>query len=37
MIEQRDNPEVCCDKLIEAANDNGGNDNITIAVVELAE
>lgn len=37
MIEHRDNPEMCCDKLIEAANENGGNDNITIAVVELAE
>jgi protein phosphatase len=37
MIEHQDNPEMCCDKLIEAANENGGNDNITIAVVELAE
>ncbi len=37
MIEHRDNLELCCDKLIEAANENGGNDNITVAVVQVAK
>ncbi|MFP4598846.1 MAG: Stp1/IreP family PP2C-type Ser/Thr phosphatase [Persicimonas sp.] len=37
MIEHRDNLEMCCDKLIEAANANGGNDNITVSVVQVAE
>lgn len=36
MVEHRDNLEMCCDKLIEAANENGGNDNITVAVVQVA-
>lgn len=35
MIEQRDDLEACCNKLIEAANDNGGTDNITVVVVKV--
>lgn len=37
MLEYRDSLEVCCDKLIEAANENGGNDNITVAIVQVAK
>jgi protein phosphatase len=37
MIETRDDLEMCCTKLIEAANANGGTDNITVAVVQIAK
>ncbi len=37
MVEHRDNLEMCCEKLIEAANENGGNDNITVAVAQVAD
>lgn len=36
MVDNSDDLEMCCDKLIEAANANGGTDNITVAVVQIA-
>jgi protein phosphatase len=36
MMDNRDDLDMCCDELIEAANENGGNDNITVAVVQIA-
>lgn len=35
MIEHRDDLEACCDALIQAANDGGGNDNTTVVCVEV--
>ncbi|MFW5967103.1 MAG: Stp1/IreP family PP2C-type Ser/Thr phosphatase [Persicimonas sp.] len=35
MLEYRNDLETCCDKLIEAANENGGNDNCTVAIVQI--
>nr|WP_206524205.1 Stp1/IreP family PP2C-type Ser/Thr phosphatase [Lujinxingia sediminis] len=35
MVDNRDNLEVCIDKLIEAANNNGGTDNTTCVMVEI--
>jgi PPM family protein phosphatase len=37
MVEHVDDLELCCDKLIEAANENGGNDNVTVAIVQIAK
>lgn len=37
MIENRDDLEECCNELIQAANDGGGNDNVTVVVVEIVE
>lgn len=35
MVKHRGDLETCCNKLIQAANDNGGNDNITVVLVEV--
>ena len=35
MIENRGELEKCCNKLIQAANENGGTDNVTVVVVEV--
>lgn len=35
MVANKDDLEVCCDKLIEAANEKGGNDNVTVACVRV--
>lgn len=35
MLENRNDLEMCCTRLIEAANANGGTDNITVVVVEI--
>lgn len=37
MSENRNNLEECCNTLIQAANDGGGNDNITVVVVEIVD
>ena len=37
MIDDRDDLEKACNALIQAANDGGGNDNITVVLVEIAE
>ncbi len=37
MIEGRDDLEKCCNSLIQAANDGGGNDNITVVLVEIID
>ena len=37
MVKHKKNLDKCVDKLIKAANENGGNDNITIVLVEIAE
>ena len=37
MTEHQDDLEVCCNALIESANDNGGNDNITVVLVKVLE
>jgi protein phosphatase len=37
MIEHRDDLEKCCNALIQAANDGGGNDNITCVIVEILD
>jgi len=36
-VENNDNPEYICNSLIKAANDLGGPDNITVAVIKVAE
>ncbi len=35
MLEHRDDLEACCEELIQAANDGGGNDNVTVVCVEV--
>ncbi len=35
MIEHRGELEACCEKLIQSANEAGGNDNVTVVVVEV--
>lgn len=35
MVEHQDDLEACCEGLIQAANDGGGNDNVTIVVVKV--
>lgn len=35
LVRERENLEKSCDALIQAANDNGGTDNITVALVEI--
>jgi protein phosphatase len=35
VVQYRADLEVCCDKLIEAANANGGTDNVTVVVSEF--
>ena len=37
MVEHRDDLEACCNALIQAANDGGGNDNVTVVLVEIVE
>ncbi len=37
MLKERDNLEGCVQALIDAANDAGGNDNITVVLVEVLE
>lgn len=37
MLENSHDLELCCTRLIDAANANGGTDNITVAVVEIVE
>ena len=37
MIDNRDDLETCCNALIQAANDGGGNDNTTVVLVEIVE
>ncbi|AWV91494.1 Stp1/IreP family PP2C-type Ser/Thr phosphatase [Bradymonas sediminis] len=36
MVDNYDDLEQCCTELIDAANANGGTDNITVAVVQIA-
>lgn len=36
-VKERDDLEGCVEKLIDAANDNGGNDNVTIIVIQVVE
>jgi PPM family protein phosphatase len=36
-IEELRNPQHICDYLVEAANRNGGTDNITVIVVEVVD
>jgi protein phosphatase len=35
MIAHRDDLEKCCNELIKAANEGGGNDNVTVVLVEI--
>jgi PPM family protein phosphatase len=35
LLTDRHDLETCCNKLIQAANDNGGTDNITVALIEI--
>ena len=35
MLSHREDLEGCCNKLIQAANENGGNDNVTAVLVEV--
>ncbi len=35
MIDYRDDLEKCCNELIKAANEGGGNDNVTVVLVEI--
>lgn len=35
MIKDRNDLEKCCNALIQAANDGGGNDNVTVVLVEV--
>jgi protein phosphatase len=35
MVEYEDDLETCCDKLIDAANAGGGNDNVTVLLVQV--
>jgi len=35
MIETRDDLEEGCEQLIQAANDGGGNDNVTVVLIEV--
>jgi serine/threonine protein phosphatase PrpC len=35
MAENREDLEQCCNKLIAAANENGGTDNVTVVCVEV--
>ena len=37
MVDNRDDLEAACNALIQAANDGGGNDNITVVLVEIVE
>ncbi len=37
MLENRDDLEDCCNALIQAANDGGGNDNVTVVLVEIVD
>jgi serine/threonine protein phosphatase PrpC len=34
-MEERTNPQDACEKLIQAANSAGGDDNITVVVLEF--
>jgi len=35
MIDDRNDLEKCCNELIKAANEGGGNDNVTVVLVEI--
>ncbi len=35
MAQEFDNPQEACDRMVEAANKNGGNDNITVVVIRI--
>lgn len=35
MAQQFDDPQEACDRMVEAANKNGGNDNITVVVIRI--
>lgn len=35
MVDNRNDLEKCCTELIQAANDGGGNDNVTVVLVEV--
>ena len=37
MIENRNDLEKCCNALIQAANEGGGNDNVTVVLVEIVD
>lgn len=37
MVEERDDLDACVDELIDAANEEGGNDNITVVLVEVVK
>lgn len=37
MLDKRADLEECCNALIQAANDGGGNDNITVVLVEIVD
>ena len=37
MAENREDLEQCCNKLIAAANENGGTDNVTVVCVEVSK
>lgn len=37
MVQNRSDLELCCTKLIQAANENGGTDNVTVVIVEVSK
>lgn len=37
MVDHQDDLETCCDRLIDAANDGGGEDNVTVTLVKVLE
>ncbi|MBA2662705.1 MAG: Stp1/IreP family PP2C-type Ser/Thr phosphatase [Bradymonadaceae bacterium] len=37
MVRERSDLEKCCNSLIHAANENGGTDNVTVALVEIVK
>lgn len=37
LVDKRDDLEACCNELIQAANDGGGNDNVTVVLVEIVD